>query len=283
MMCLKEHSTVVGDTAMLEINDSKNARSVDIDKSLADSLHGALLADSSERGNSTARDKFRLPVGDENYLCMADFRIDTYIGGRQQVTDLDRTTGEVIADLSNKANIKELDFTDSDITDEDLAKLTDLKALRSVVLSDTAVGDKGLENLAKVAPKEVKELTLDKTNVTDKGLAHLSKFEGLQYLTLKDTSISDEGLKEIGKLKSLKVLDLRETGITDEGLKIIAQMPNLTDILLGHTKVTDKGLEHLHSCRKLRQVNLENLNVSDEAVEKLRKTLVPFVGAQIFR
>lgn len=80
---------------------------------------------------------------------MADFSIDTYVGGRQQVTDLDRTTGEVIADLSNKAHIRALDFTDSDITDEDLAKLTDLKALRTISLSDTVVGDKGLENLAK--------------------------------------------------------------------------------------------------------------------------------------
>jgi tetratricopeptide (TPR) repeat protein len=95
------------------------------------------------------------------------------------------------------------------------AHLTGLRRLSWLEISDTAVGDNGLEHLAKLAKLEV--LFLRGTLVTDHGLASLAALKWLRHIDLRSTAVSNQGLRVLEGLASLESLNVAETAVTPEG------------------------------------------------------------------
>jgi hypothetical protein len=111
------------------------------------------------------------------------------------------------------------------VTDAELAHLSQFTQLKSLILTGTLVTDAGLANLE---------------SLTELELLHLSRSNPNE---LSDTNISDTGLKELAKLPKLKELSLQMCRVTDEGLKNLASLQNLESINVMRTKVTAKGIE----------------------------------------
>ncbi len=116
-------------------------------------------------------------------------------------------------------------FPSDEMTDECLAHLEPLTALRFVCLQRSSVTDAGLEHLARI--KNLDELMLDGTRVTDAGLIHLERLQGLHTLFLSNTQVSDAGLVHLTKLPQLGQLDLENTNVTDAGVAELQKaLPN---------------------------------------------------------
>jgi len=112
--------------------------------------------------------------------------------------------------------------------------------LQKLVLTNTQVGDAGLEHLT--ALTNLQELDLDGTRVGDSGLEHLAALTNLIWLHLNDTQVGDAGLEHLSALTNLQFLGLDNTQVGDSGLEHLAALTNLQELYLNNTQVGDAGL-----------------------------------------
>lgn len=87
------------------------------------------------------------------------------------------------------------------ITDEQLAHLAEMRSLRILDLSATAVSDAGLKNIG--ALPSIESLSLAKTKVSDRGLMHLRNLTKLDTLDLRGTKVRGPGLSHLHGLRNL--------------------------------------------------------------------------------
>jgi hypothetical protein len=93
--------------------------------------------------------------------------------------------------------------------------------VREVDFSNTKVTDAGLAYLHGMA--SLQELNLGYTKVTDVGLSHLQRLTGLQELDLYGTQVTDAGLSDLHAITGLRRLSLNFTLVTDAGLAQLRQ------------------------------------------------------------
>lgn len=114
-----------------------------------------------------------------------------------------------------------------------------LPDVQKLNFSGTNLGDNDLAHLAELS--ELQELGLTGTKVTDVGLVHLGGFKNLTTLTLNECDVADDGMVHLKNLKELKQLHLNGTRVTDAGLKNLDGLQNLEWLLAYGTSVTSKG------------------------------------------
>jgi hypothetical protein len=101
------------------------------------------------------------------------------------------------------------------------ALLKDVQNLQELNLSNVELKDSDLAHIAGL--KHLERLNLSGSTVTDAGLAHLKNLTNLTYLNLFNTKITDAGLKHLHGLTNLKSLYLFETQVTDTGVGALAK------------------------------------------------------------
>ena len=121
-----------------------------------------------------------------------------------------------------KVAITEIDLSESQVTDADLAELKGQIDLDELNLHGTKISDIGVAELAGL--KGLQALYLDDTQITDIGAAHLERLTRLESLYLDGTKISDQGLEYLDDLTRLEELSLGYTAITDSGLLSLARL-----------------------------------------------------------
>jgi hypothetical protein len=94
-------------------------------------------------------------------------------------------------------DVQAVAFGNVPVTDDALADLKVLTALRIVTLYRTRITDAGLVHLQGLT--ELKELYLDGTKITDAGLVHLQGLTGLRSLYLYDTQVTEVGVARLQK------------------------------------------------------------------------------------
>lgn len=108
-----------------------------------------------------------------------------------------------------------LSLMGTNVTDETVSQLQNVKGLVSLNLRNTKVTDKSLASVKSL--ENLLSLNLAGTAVTDAGLANLKSLSKLEYLNLYGTGISDAGLAQLKGLKNLRALYLWQTKVTDAG------------------------------------------------------------------
>ncbi|NQT36640.1 MAG: hypothetical protein HQ581_04075 [Planctomycetes bacterium] len=150
---------------------------------------------------------------------------------------------QLINDLAALPKVVHIDLGNTQVTTEQLAQLTGLSELASLVLSNTPTDDDGLAHVAEI--KDVEALHLvGCTGVTNEGLVHLKKMP-LKVLDLSRTSVDDEGLKHLADFDEVHWLLLRDNKITDAGIQHLATMDNLRRLTVDGTAVTSEGVREL--------------------------------------
>ncbi len=85
------------------------------------------------------------------------------------------------------------------ISDEGFERLSEMKSLEILDITDTAITDVGMKHLSTL-PKLL-DLIVDVTEVGDNGLAFFAEKHEFRRLSLAATKVSDVGLKYLGNLK----------------------------------------------------------------------------------
>lgn len=183
-----------------------------------------------------------------------------YLGGSQ-------VTNSGLKALRQFPRLEELVFSPQ-IGDEGVRHLTTLP-LSSLMLNMSQVTDEGLKSVGQI--RGVKSLGLFGTNITGSGLKELRELRGLSTLNLNRSKIRDEHCSAFRELTSLTSLDLRDTMISDSGVKELVELRQLTTLTLANTKITDAALPAIASLQKLYNLNLAGTAVTDAAVDNLAK------------
>lgn len=104
----------------------------------------------------------------------------------------------------------------SQVGDEELKLLLDLRSVDHLNLSATKVTDAGMETLTRV--RGLTSIDLSQTSITDQGVKRLASIKSLREVRLAGTKVTTDGLRELKGLPELENLDIRGTTIGKEGL-----------------------------------------------------------------
>ena len=162
---------------------------------------------------------------------------------------------EIVERVGGKAQLNgaqteiiSMDFSKSNISDDDLEYLVGYRRFGLLNLSDTQISDEGLE--------------------------HIKAADSIGFLFLGGTKVTDEGMIHLKNHKELTVLGLHNTRITDKGLAHLKELPRLAQLMVHKgTKVTEAGLVHLKSFPALTALSLDKANFSEASLAELRRAL----------
>ena|GEM_PF-313257 len=168
----------------------------------------------------------------------------------------------------------ELTLGGTQITDEGLVHLLQLKKLRKIRLARTAVTDAGMNILAK--NEFLEDVDLSQTKIGDFGVWELRALPRLKNLNLYLTLVTDQGLDSFrrGDHRSaarIERLNLDKCPITDAGIPKLASLTSLSWLHLGGTALTDTGLAELAKLEPLQEVIVTKTETTVAGIERLRR------------
>lgn len=171
-------------------------------------------------------------------------------------------TDDELRELANLSGLRELTLQEcQQITDEGLAPLKELSALKTLKLIQVPVSDAGLAHLSGTAALE--ELLLGHTDVTGTGLAHLAGAP-FKRLVIFSNVATAEGLSALAKLTDLTHLELHCAHIKVEDLPSFALLTNLESLVLTRTPLGPTGLARIEGLPRLKRLVLDAQDVDDE-------------------
>lgn len=169
------------------------------------------------------------------------------------------------------------------LNDEMVATLTGLKGLKSLALTNSAIGDPGVETIVASFPKLIDLDLSSNARMTNGVVKILNALPQLQRLTLVQTRVNDIGAQRLAGLKELRSLDLRgnmEAG--DMALDVISNLPKLTSLKHRSSAVTDSGIEQLGRSPNLESLLIQDFAIGDPAGQSLAK-LPKLSQLEVFR
>jgi len=158
----------------------------------------------------------------------------------------------------------------SNVTDEGMEGVGDLKHLRCLGLTGTRITDRAIATIGK-ARNEIETFWLHGTAVTSAAGDSLARLRRLRILEMSDTRFGDEGVRSIASLERLARLLLDGTPITDVALQYIAGMKTIGYLDVTGTQITDSGLAALHECMSLRRVIVDRTRVTRAGAIALKR------------
>ncbi|MCA9173973.1 MAG: hypothetical protein KDB14_05745 [Planctomycetales bacterium] len=199
----------------------------------------------------------------------------------------DRTLGLV----GRMRNLVRLQLRDSEITAAGLRKLSELRHLRLLDLSDKHLTDDCAETLREMgmlffndtattekdvarpgSVDDVVSLTLHGCPLTDAGIQQFAEFKNVVYLDLRSTKVTSAGIAAVSDMK-LQWLHLEHSALTDDGLQAVGSFRTLRILGLGGLPITDAGLKHLVTLKQLTHLRLGGTKVTAEGIADLQRAL----------
>jgi Leucine-rich repeat (LRR) protein len=157
----------------------------------------------------------------------------------------------------------------ADALAEAIERLPALGPLTSLDASRTQISDDQLAVVSQLP--SLTTLSLTETAIADRGVALLRSLENLQTLYLGSTQITNDALPLSG-LRELRILDISATKVSGN-LASLAELPQLEWLVLRDLELTDDALPPLGRSQSLRRLSLEGSTYSPASLETLQKAL----------
>ena len=200
------------------------------------------------------------------------------------IQDGSNLTADDLALFGKLSDLEKLQILNCrELNDEMVAKLSGLKKLTSLALTNTVINDAAVETIVREFPDLVELDLSSNTNLTNGVVKLISQMAKLQRLTLVQTRVNDIGAQRFSTLKELRALDLRgnmEAG--DMALEVVGELPNLVAFKHRSTAVTDSGVESLSRNQTLESLLFQDFAITDQSGPHLAK-LGKLSQLEIFR
>jgi hypothetical protein len=189
------------------------------------------------------------------------------------IQDGANVTAEDVELFGRLTDLKKLQiFNCRALNDEMAAKLSGLKELTSLALTNTVINDATVTLITKSFPNLTDLDLSSNTNMTSGVMKILGEMTKLQRLTLVQNQVNDIGAMRLEKLQDLRALDLRgnmEAG--DMALEVVGALPKLTAFKHRSTAVNDSGLESLAKSQTLESLLVQDFAITDQSGQHLAK------------
>lgn len=133
---------------------------------------------------------------------------------------------EALPHIATLGKVTEIYFAGTDFDDADVASLTGLSSLRSLVLSDTKITDAGVAELASLP---LESISLNGTSITAAAAESISAMSALDTLNISKTKVHED-LTPLATLENLEWLLIAETdlsGLDDASIEVLCNLPKL--------------------------------------------------------
>jgi hypothetical protein len=157
----------------------------------------------------------------------------------------------------------------SPLTDNDLAQLADLTALRELLIDhpESTIKAAGIEHLAGLP--NLQHLRIRASGIDDEALAAIARLPSLTILNLPQADLTDAGLVPLRDLPNLVQLRFGSPRVTDAGIQTVAQLPGLRRLHLIDVPISPLGLTELARAKQLESLYIDGANLPDAALEEL--------------
>ncbi len=208
----------------------------------------------SERDWATRFAWTRGPILGRSFWRLYDDCFREVVGLRLRGT-LDRSAR--LEALTTFTRLSRLYAPDIELTDAELAAVSNLRDLRDLDIHQTLIDDAGLAHLAGLG--QLRSLNLAGADITDAGLAHLGGLSRLAELDLSETEVTDAGLIHLAKLPALRILTLHSTAVSSKGLRALRLHPSLRWLEIHSESVGDEDIAELRRAFPTLQINTNPL------------------------
>ncbi len=199
-------------------------------------------------------------------LCCALSLINMSYAKRARDDANDADSRNRIAELGGVIQQGRVSLAGSEVTDDDIETLLDLKRPREINLGATAITDAGVRRLSEL--RSLHSLTLSGTNVTDNGIGEIEKMRSLMNLELRQTNVTGETIP-VRALRSLSTIDLSRCPVTRAGLENLTNVRLLSNLRLSETDIDDSMVDVLASI-PTRSLELRETKLTVEGIERLK-------------
>lgn len=219
------------------------------------------------------------------------------VAGLSEIQDLRLATP-----LVQKSPKEHWQVIDARITDVGVAALKGLPSLKSLSLTDTAIGDHGLEDLAEI--KTLARLSLrwssKEVRATSQGMSRISKLTSLQRLEIDNRTetalveaaakavgplhglrsakfsggVERDGLVQLGTLRGLEELEVEfyyGKSISDDAWAPLGNLASLKRLRIRYTTIGHEALRQIGNLKSLEELNLEGCDIPVDGLALLSK------------
>jgi hypothetical protein len=157
-----------------------------------------------------------------------------------------------------------------DVSDSDLAILSDLSNLECLMLGRRNAWDVRWDRIAGPTPGDPAEFE-GRKRITDEGLAQLMSLRKLHVLSLDGTAVTDDGMLTLAAHPRLGRIALDDTCIADAGLLALASLPRLEKLTICDTRATNAGLAQLVRSKQLEWLDSRGTQITSEGYRAFSK------------
>jgi len=187
---------------------------------------------------------------------------DVSIHFAQQLKDQD------LVKLQSNNTIRDIKLVQVGITDEGLATLASMPALRTMELDYCKISGKGF---AAARRSTMANLAVQASSIDNVGIAEIAKLESLSILGLSTMQgVTDEGLQSLKNAKSITSLHFRDMPLTGAAIAHWASLPKLRFLFFHKIPLNSTTLADLGNLPQLEYLTLGTCNTTDDALTKLR-------------
>ena len=165
-----------------------------------------------------------------------------------------------------------LDGLGNQITNDDLARLIELKGLTDLSLRNTWIGSTALNYIGECT--KLATLDLTGTKVKSDGIGALRSLQGLKTLHLPPDAVDHEGIRDLSELTGLLNLSLSGAELKKNGaVSALAKISWLQSLDLSGSDVDDTAVRDLRSLRNLQVLTLFETNITTNGVQRIQSIL----------
>ena len=175
-----------------------------------------------------------------------------------------KTEGRVTSVVLAKTSAQEIDLETA------LPMLLKFKKLDSLVLNGTNISDEQLKSVAQL--RSLGSLQLMDTPITDEGVKAISSLSNLSSLYVSGTKVTSDCLPEIAKLKKLTGLGINNTAISG-GFDALESLPELVLLVAGKLTINAEDAEALGRLPALKRLDIREAVIDDAVLKQLRKNV----------
>lgn len=165
----------------------------------------------------------------------------------------------LFANIGQLRNVRTVTCFRSQICDEDLVHLKNLRKLKWLTMANAhLVTDVGVMHLQHL--KKLEAVHLTNSEITDESMKVFAGFPNIRNLVLLYDGASNKALDSVGNAMQLEQLVIGSPAVNDncsiddEGLKHIKDLTNLTMLGIQSSRVRGPGFRHLEGMKKLRSM-----------------------------
>ncbi len=184
--------------------------------------------------------------------------------------------------LHNLRGLKKLEFLDLNGTHVDaeaLKELSDVKTIKSLILSKNYTIDDSAVPIITGFP-QLQWLDVSNTGMTSKAISQLAVLPKLTKLNARQLSFQNDDMKAFNQFQTLEALSLAGNSITADGLKLLPVFKTIRELDLSGTQLENDAVPYLLRYKNLKVLHISRTDITQEGFLKLAQLPLQAIWAK---